>query len=461
MNPIVIDVAVLGAGGAGYPGAFLLAKSGRSVMMVDPIGNLGGDCLAEGCVPSKAVRESGMMRSASAKYKFLGLMGATPEVDWTAVLDHKDHVQRTRYQQHMEEIRASSVLFHKGQGRILNDHQIEVQIPSGETLVYECRNLIIGTGSRPHVLSIPGAEFALTSRDFFRLGADIPLPRHLLVVGGGYIGLETASMLQHLGAECVVLEATEQLVPGADAELAHFLESALAQRMTILLNAKVKSIQRESSGLTVNYEQAGVSYQIEGDAVLMATGREAVLPEGMAVLGLADNGPITVRNDLRTELPHVYAPGDVNGRSMLFHSAVQQSRIAAHNILAGGQATQRMNFLSVPFTVFTEPEVAWVGLSEEIAKAQLGNVSVTRYDYRTDSRAQIFGETNGFIKLIFNTGTSRLVGAQVAGMDAAHLIAPLALAVEQQSTGEALASVPFPHPMITEGINSAARSFCP
>jgi dihydrolipoamide dehydrogenase len=200
---------------------------------------------------------------------------------------------------------------------------------------------------------------------------------------------------------------------------------------------------------------------MEGDAVLLATGRETALPDGMAELGLADRGAIAVENDIRTKLPHIYAPGDVNGRSMLFHSAVQQSRIAAHNILAGGQATQRMNFLSVPFTVFTEPEVAWVGLSEDLAKQQFGQVNVTRYDYRTDSRAQIFGETNGFIKLIFNTGNSRLVGAQVAGMDAAHLIAPLALAVQQESTAETLTSVPFPHPTIAEGINSAARNFCP
>jgi len=461
MNSISIDVAVIGAGGAGYPGAFLLAKSGRSVMMVDPIGNLGGDCLAEGCVPSKAVRESGMARNSASKYPFFGLSAGIPKTNWCEVLAHKDLVQNTRYKQHSEDIRASTVIFHKGRGRILTDHQVEVQTSAGETILYQYRNLIIGTGSRPHILPIPGAELALTSHHLFRLGADLPLPRRLIVIGGGYIGLETASMLQHLGAECVVLEATGQLIPGVDAELANFLYEALQQRMKILLNSKVSSIEKNPSGMTVNFQQGGVDHQMEGDAVLLATGREAALPDGMANLGLADHGAIAVENDIRTKLPHIYAPGDVNGRSMLFHSAVQQSRIAAHNILAGGQATQRMNFLSVPFTVFTEPEVAWVGLSEDLAKKQFGQVSVTRYDYRTDSRAQIFGETNGFIKLIFNTGTSRLIGAQVAGMDAAHLIAPLALAIQQEVTAETLTSVPFPHPTIAEGINSAARDFCP
>ena len=461
MNPISIDVAVLGAGGAGYPGAFLLAKSGRSVMMVDPIGNLGGDCLAEGCVPSKAMRESGMARAASAKYKFFGLGSATPDVDWSAVLAHKDYVQNTRYQQHSEEIHASTVIFHEGVGRILTDHSVEVQTISGETILYEYRNLIIGTGSRPHILSIPGAELALTSHHLFRRGADLPLPRRLIVIGGGYIGLEAASMLQHLGTECVVLEATEHLIPGVDVELAEFLHGALRQRLQIILDARVGSIRKIQSGLTVSYQHDGVEHRVEGDAVLLATGREAALPEGIATLGFAEHGSIEVGNDLRTKISHIYAPGDVNGRSMLFHSAVRQSLVAAHNILAGGQACKRMDFHSVPFTVFTEPEVAWVGLSEEAAKTKFGQVSVTRYDYRTDSRAQIFGETNGFIKLVFDTGTSRLLGAQVAGMDAAHLIAPLALAVQQESTAETLTSVSFPHPMITEGINSAARNFCP
>ncbi|MHB8303960.1 MAG: dihydrolipoyl dehydrogenase [Acidobacteriaceae bacterium] len=461
MNAIPIDVAILGAGGAGYPGAFLLAKSGRSVMMVDPIGNLGGDCLAEGCVPSKAVRESGMARAAAAKHKFFGLSGATPDTNWPAVLAHKNLVQNTRYRQHGEEIRASAIIFHQGRGRILTDHSVEVQTISGETILYEYRNLIIGTGSRPHILPIPGAELALTSHHLFRLGADLPLPRRPIVIGGGYIGLETASMLQHLGAECMVLEATGQLVPGVDAGLAQFLHEALRQRMKIFLDSKVGSIQKNPSGLTVTYEQDGIERHVEGDAVLLATGREPALPEGLAALGLADHGSIAVGNDLRTELPHIYAPGDVNGRSMLFHSAVQQSRIAAHNILAGGQATQRMNFLSVPFTVFTEPEVAWVGLSEDAARKHFDQVGAARYDYRTDSRAQIFGETNGFIQLVFDTGTSRLLGAQVAGMDAAHLIAPLALAVQQGSTAKTLTSVPFPHPMIAEGINRAARDFCP
>jgi dihydrolipoamide dehydrogenase len=191
--------------------------------------------------------------------------------------------------------------------------------------------------------------------------------------------------------------------------------------------------------------------------VLMATGREAVVPEGIAALGLPA-GRIGVDDRLRTTLAHVHAPGDVNGRSMLFHSAVCQSLIAAEDILSDGRGTVRMNFASVPFTVFTEPEVAWVGLTEAEAARQNIATAASTYDLRTDSRAQIFDEMAGFLKLVFTTRTGSLIGAQIAGLDAAQVIAPLALAVHAGTTAAALSFMAFPHPMVSEGINKAARA---
>ena len=387
-----IDVMVLGAGGGGYPAAFRLAREGRSVAMVDPIGNLGGDCLAEGCVPSKAVREAALARTWPAKYGLFGLRGGTPEVDWRGVLSHKDRVQSIRYAQHGEEIAASTLAMHKGTGRIVDDHTVEVTTDDGEILRYHARHIVIATGSRPHLLPIPGAELAVTSHDFFRLGADLPFPRRLVAIGGGYIGLETASMLQNLGAQATVLEATGEVLPGVDAELARFLHTALARRLTLVMNAKVTAIERGAGGdLLVRYATGGETRSLAADCVLMATGRETVVPAGFSTLGLPA-GRVGVDDRLRTALTHVYAPGDVNGRSMLFHSAVCQSLIAAEDILSDGQGPTRMNFASVPFTVFTEPEVAWVGLTEEAAARQNNGTVASTYDFRTDSRAQIFDE---------------------------------------------------------------------
>uniref|UniRef100_A0A8J4M5X3 Dihydrolipoyl dehydrogenase n=1 Tax=Acidicaldus sp. TaxID=1872105 RepID=A0A8J4M5X3_9PROT len=458
-NEISVDVLILGAGGGGYPAAFRLHAAGRKVVMADPIGNLGGDCLAEGCVPSKAVREAGFARVAADRFAHFGLSGARPGMDWPSVLRHKDRVQNIRYAQHAAEIAKAGLTLLKGRGRIIDDHRVEVTTEAGDVTRYHATNLILATGSTPHVLPIPGAELALTSHDVFRLNADLAFPQRLVAIGGGYIGLETASMLQNLGARATVLEATGEILPGADADLARFLHIALARRMDLIVNAKVSAIQRDpQGGLLVRYESGGEPRTIAADCVLMATGRATVLPPGAETLGFRAHGGITVDDHLRTALPHIYAPGDINGRSPLFHAAVCQSWLAAGDILSAGQGIAGMNFAAVPFTVFTEPEIAWVGLTTAEAAQQGIKAAVTVYDDRTDSRAQIFGETEGFIKLVFATATRRLIGAQVAGLDAAHIIAPLALAIAAESTAEALSAMAFPHPMLTEGINKAARS---
>lgn len=259
----------------------------------------------------------------------------------------------------------------------------------------------------------------------------------LAVIGGGHIGAETASMLDHLGVDATILESTNQLLPGADPELRAYLTRNLSGRINVLLDAAVVAIERAGDDLRVRYRRADQESALNADAVLMATGRESAVPEGIDRLGLPARGPLAVDATMRTIVDHVYAPGDVNGRSMLFHSAVRQSMVAAHNILAGGQAVDRMNFHGVPFTVFTDPEIAWVGLDESTARAAGLDVAVARYDYATDSRAQI------------------------AGMDAAQVIAPLALAVQARQTARGLAQTAFPHPMITEGISKAARKFQP
>lgn len=456
-----VDVVVIGAGGGGYPAAFFLDSAGRRVVMVDAIGNLGGDCLAEGCVPSKAVREASLVRARSRRQGLFGLRGVPPEVDWPGVLAHKDRVQGTRYAQHTAELAGSGIVFHSGHARVVAERVVEVTETSGGVLRYRFSDLIIATGSAPSRLAIPGAELALTSHELFRLGADITFPTRPVIIGGGYIGVEVASMLENLGAMPTVLEATGEVLPGFDVELAEGLHRGLGARVEIRTGASVSAIERSGSDYLVRYRVGADEVTALGDAVVMATGRHAVLPEGVEQLGIDRAAPPHVDNHLRTSNPHVYAPGDVNAKSMLFHSAVRQSLVAAHVIAAGGQPVDAMNFEAVPMTVFTEPEAAHVGLSEAQAAERFGAVAVTRYDYASDARAQIFDETDGFIKLVWDPISARLLGAQILGVDAAQLIAPLALAVHSGSKAATLAEVPFPHPMISEGINKAARALRP
>lgn len=459
MTPVEdVDVVVIGAGGGGYPGAFVLDKAGRRVVMIDPIGNLGGDCLAEGCVPSKAVREASLVRARAQRYATFGLEGPVPDVSWPGVLAHKDRVQHIRYSQHTGELGRSTIRFHTGRAAVLSEDTVEVREAGGATQRYRFADLVVATGSAPSRLPIPGAELALTSHDLFRLGADVAFPKRPVIIGGGYIGVEVASMLHNLGAAPTVLEATGELLPGFDADLTAGLHAQLGRRMTILTDAFVSGLERSTDGYSVHYRRAGTEAQVSGDAVVMATGRHVVLPDGLQHLGLPSGKPLVVDRLLKTANPHVYAPGDVNGRSMLFHSAVRQSLVAAHAILAGGQPVDAMNFEAVPMTVFTEPEAAHVGLTEAQATERFGDVDVTRYDYREDARAQIIDETEGFLKLVFDGHSGRLVGAQVLGLDAAQLIATLALAVGAGIGAAALAEVAFPHPMISEGIDKAARA---
>ncbi len=452
------NVVILGAGGGGYPAAFLLARAGLRVVMVDPIGNLGGNCLAEGCIPSKAVREASLVRARAEKYGVFGLSGPVPDTNWRGILAHKDRVQNIRYRQHRETIHTSSVFFHAGIGRILNEKLVEVET-ADESLRYIFKHLIVATGSRPRPSALPGAQLAITSSDLFRLSADLPFPRRLVILGGGYIGVEVASMLNNLGAQVTLLQRAERLLPGVDPTISHALYAGLSQRVRVELSAEATGIEKVAEGLQVRYRQRGQEHAIVGDTVLMATGRESVLPEGMQALGLERSQAPTVNDRLQTGNPRVYAPGDVNGRNTLYHSAVRQSLVAAHAILAGGLPVDRMDFESVPFTVFSEPEVAWVGLTEQQARERYGCIEIAHYDYAVEPRAQIFDEMQGFIRLIFACQTSRLVGAQVVGLDAAQLIAPLTLAVNQGLGADALTEVVFPHPMIHEGINKAARQF--
>lgn len=453
------DVLVIGAGGGGYPAAFLLRRAGRHVVMVDPIGNLGGDCLAEGCVPSKAVREASLARARVGRLSGFGLSATLPEVDWVGVLAHKDRVQRTRYAQHLEELSSAGMELVTGVARVTGTDRVEIEQAAGGRLDVTFTDLILATGSAPSRPAIPGAELAVTSHDLFRLGSTVPFPERPVIVGGGYIGVEVASMLQNLGATPVVLEASDTLLPGFDEELATRLRDALDSRVEIHAGVPVSSISPAGTGYRVAYGAESSAGAVDGDLVLLATGRDPVLPEGVEALGLDPSHAPPVDHQLRTSNPRVYAPGDVNARSMLFHSAVRQSLVAGHVILAGGQPVDAMNFDSVPMTVFTEPEVAHVGLTETTARERLREVAVTRYDFAADARAQILGETEGFLKLAWDASTARLVGAQVLGLDAAHLVAPLALAVETSTTAAALADVAFPHPMLTEGINKAARAF--
>jgi dihydrolipoamide dehydrogenase len=454
-----IDVLTVGAGGGAYPAAFRLAAAGRRVVMVDPKGVMSGNCLAEGCVPSKAVREIAHHLLQHRRFEKSGLHGEV-RVDYSEVVAHKDQVQTRRYEQHDAELRAApNIALLTGTARIEEPHTVAVDTAEGLRR-FTARNIIIASGSDISVPPIPGLEHCLNSRDLYALRPSVStLPASMLVIGGGYVGLETASFFAAFGCRVTVLEREAQLLPGMDPDMVGLLVPLLDPAIEIILQAEVRRVERTSQGVHVVFFDGTSEQHRSGQEAFQALGRHPVIPAGLREIGVTV-GAHGVQADptLQTNLRHIYACGDVNGKTPLFHAAVRQSVAASANILAGDRHADAVDFLSTPTTVFTLPAAAYVGLTRASAAAAGISIEESAYSFAHDSRAQIFGETGGEIRLFFQTGSLRLVGGWVVGIDAGNLIGQIGLAVSRGLDARDLAAFADQHPMSAEGISRAARN---
>ena len=459
MQDVSVDVVTIGAGGGAYPAAFRLARSGRQVVMTDPKGVMSGNCLAEGCVPSKAVREVAQLYRRVRGGARMGLHGQL-SAEYSGALAHKSWVQELRYRQHAEELEALEPRLRliTGVARLVDSHTALVEGPQGSWRI-SARSVIVASGSDITVPKLPGAELCITSRDLFALTPQVrSVPDTLLVIGAGYIGLEAAGILQTFGAQVEVLEMEDQILPGMDPDFAALLAANLDPQITVRLGSKVRSVEATPEGRRVTYLRDGKVNTAEAQQVLLAVGRHPVLPTGLAEAGVeVEVGRPRVNHSLQTSVPHIYAPGDVNGRSMLFHSAVRQSLVAADCIAAGDRAVDHFDFGAVPTTIFTFPEAAYVGLLRGEAHLRGIPVEEAAYSFEEDSRAQILREMSGELRLFFAPGSLRLLGGWVVGVDAAQLIGEIGTAVAAGLTAHQLARFPDQHPMAQEGVGKAAR----
>ncbi len=456
-----VDVFMAGAGGGAYPAAFRLARAGMTVVMADPKGVMSGNCLAEGCVPSKAVREVASHRARQERFGKFGLPG-TLGVDYSRVVAHKDRVQRDRYDQHALELAAQpKIRLVKGRARFLDAHTVAVEGDRGEER-YRARFIVVASGSDISVPPIPGAERALTSRDLFALSPTLTsLPASLAIVGGGYIGLETATMLRAFGVDVTLFEQGTRVLSGMDEGMVGELAALLDPSVRILTEVQIQEIRQKAGGEEILY-RAGANGEIRKESfarVMVAAGRRPVIPEGLVAVGVeVSKRGIAVDAGMRTSIPHIFAAGDVNGITPLFHAAVRQSLVAAHNILGGEDSLDYFDPGPVPTTIFTLPEAAYVGLVPEMARKKEIPVIAGRYDFSEDSRAQILGETGGGITLLFDPASLRLLGGTIVGIDAGSLVGEIGLALAGGLTARDLAGFADQHPMASEGIGKAARS---
>jgi len=458
------DAIIVGGGGGGYQGGFELSRGGKRALLIDDKGNLGGNCLYEGCIPSKSVALTIYLAE-----KLRDILQGAGNSDargirmlWEDVINHKDEVQALRYRQHIEEIRGHQNLeFTRGVARFIDGHTAEVQALDGSwNARVSGKSTIIATGSAPVRIPVRGAELAIGSLDLFGYKTSYrSMPDSVIIIGGGYIGVEVSSMLSSMGKGVTVLEMLPRIMNGWDGELVAEMEKMLARRnVKLITGARVTGIGMNGRQKEVSYIMAdGGSASIVGDEVIMAAGRRPYV-EGLDALGITSKGHIDVDSTMRTSIPDVYAAGDVTGKYMLFHSAVKESVIAAWNILHGTPIYE-FNYSTVPVTVFTEPEAAVVGMSEDDARARGIACKAVRYPLKDDAYAQIIGVRDGWLKLVVERETGRVIGGSMYGDSASMVINEIALAVAAGARVKDLALLAHQHPTIFESVDRTAMGY--
>jgi dihydrolipoamide dehydrogenase len=453
------EVLVLGAGPGGYSAAFRAADLGRKVVIVDPREALGGVCLNIGCIPSKALLHAARVIAETREMGEHGLRFAAPEVDLDALRDWKEGVVKRLTGGLGGLARQRKVTTIRGTGRFVSPNQLEVAGADGSTQLVGFAQAIVACGSEPMTLPfIPHDDPRVIDSEGALELADVP--ERLLILGGGIIGLEMATVYSELGSNITVVELLDQLIPGADKDLVAPLQKTIAKRYeSIYLKTKVTNIDATDEGLRVSLEGADAPAELVFDKVLVSVGRK---PSGKLIGAEAagvvvdDRGFIPVDKQLRTNVPHIFAIGDVVGQPMLAHKAVHEGHVAAE--AAAGQRSY-FDARVIPSVAYTDPEVAWVGATEIEAKAAGVKYGKGTFPWAASGRSLSLGRSEGMTKLLFDESTDRLIGAGMVGPTAGELVAEAALAIEMGADAADIALTVHPHPTLSETVGMSAEAF--
>eukprot|EP00878_Enallax_costatus_P000678 GHUV01000785.1.p1 GENE.GHUV01000785.1~~GHUV01000785.1.p1 ORF type:complete len:500 (+),score=149.32 GHUV01000785.1:741-2240(+) len=453
------DLVVIGGGPGGYVAAIKAGQLGMKVACVEGRGSLGGTCLNVGCIPSKALLNSShMYYEASKHFKQFGVTIGEVSYDWAQMQKQKDEAV-TGLTKGIEGLfKKNKVDYLKGWGTIKSPNEVEVSLNDGGSTTINAKNIMIATGSEVTPLrGVPvDEERIVTSTGALSLYG---VPKTMVVIGGGYIGLEMGSVYQRLGSEVTVVEFAENIVPTMDGEVRKQFQRALTkQGMKFKLGTKVNSAERQGDKVVLEIEPAkgGEKSQMEVDVVLVSAGRRPYTAGlGLENVGIKPNkrGQIEVDDHFRTSVPSIYAIGDVIPGPMLAHKA-EEDGVAAVEIIAGKAG--HVNYNTVPSIVYTHPEVASVGLTEEEAKAKGLDYKVGKFAFMANSRARAVQDTEGLVKFISDKKTDKILGAWIMGPNAGELIPECVLAMEYGACTEDIARTCHGHPTLSEAIKEAA-----
>jgi len=456
---IECQMMVLGSGPGGYSGAFRAADLGMTTVLVERYATLGGVCLNVGCIPSKALLHVAQVMDEAAHFADIGIAFAPPQVDLDKLRAHKDKVvgKLTGGLAGMAKMRKVTVV--TGVGTFLDPHHLEVVAAEGTKKVVKFEQAIIAAGSQAVRLPfLPDDPRIVDSTGALELRAQ---PKKMLIVGGGIIGLEMGTVYSSLGARLDVVEMLDGLMQGADRDLVKVWQKFNEKRFDhVMLKTKTVNAEAKDDGIYVTFEGEQAPKEAQRyDLVLQSVGR---VPNGKKIgaekagVAVTERGFIDVDQQLRTNVSHIFAIGDIVGQPMLAHKAVHEAHVAAE--AAAGQKSF-FDVRVIPSVAYTDPEVAWVGVTEDEAKKQGLKVGVAKFPWAASGRAIANTRDEGFTKLIFDHETHRLVGGAIVGTHAGDLISELALAVEMGADATDIAKTIHPHPTLGESVGMAAELY--
>lgn len=458
MESIKAEIVVVGAGPGGYAAAFYAADKGKKVVLVESEKRLGGVCLNRGCIPSKALLHATHQITEARESAHRGITFDSPKIDLTKLREWKGTILQKLSQgiAFLAQKRGVQVL--NGRGHFENSGTLRVESEQGQQYInYE--TAIVATGSKP---ALPkafdlGNPRIMTSREALEIE---DIPERMLIVGGGYIGMELGTVYSSLGSQVVVVEALDSILMGADPDLVRLVMARARKTFSeVRLKSKVLGMAAIGNQVRVESELARQTKEEVYDRVLVAVGRIPNCNDlgiGNTKAVLDEKGFIAVDKDQRTSDPAIYAIGDVAGGVLLAHKAAKEARIAVNTIL--GQSSDSQEII-IPAVVFTDPEIAWCGLTEAEAKQRNIPVQVSKFSWAASGRALSFDRTDGLTKLIVDPETERILGLGIVGHGAGELISEGVLAIEMGATAKDLALTVHPHPTLSETLMECAEVF--
>ena len=451
------EVLVLGSGPGGYTAAFRAADLGKKVVLIERYSTLGGVCLNVGCIPSKALLHTAKVITDAEETAAHGVTFGKPNIDLEKIRNWKSNDVVGKLTQGlgaMAKQRQVSVV--QGEGEFTTPHQIKVTKADGQIETVGFEHCIIAAGSQS--TKFPGVKDDPRIMDSTGALELKDIPKRLLIVGGGIIGLEMGTVYDALGSRVSVVELSDGLMQGCDRDLVRPLQKRMEQRFEkIMLNTKVNTIEPKADGIHVSFEFEGKLDSQVYDRVLIAIGRR---PNGKAIkaelagVNVTDQGFIPANKQMRTNVSHIFAIGDIVGQPMLAHKATHEGKVAAE-VIAGHKV--EFQAIAIPYVAYTDPEVAWAGMTETEAKLKNIEIEKASFPWAASGRALAMNRSEGTTKLIFDKETHRLIGAGITGISAGELIAETVLAIEMGADAHDLGLTIHPHPTLSETVCFAAE----